>query len=158
MDSTVLEQAMHQAEKYFKTAEDQDQIQVSMDSWKRIEALNPDALAYRLAHNGTLQGWALTIPTTRELMERFLAKQMSEKELLLQTKPQDSYDALYLAAAFVLPECRRQGMALELLKESIEKAPTLPGAKLFAWGYSEEGKALAKKLGREIGQEILLRE
>lgn len=63
--------------------------------------------------------WILVIPTTFELVNQFLEKQISEKELFDLTPLNTNYEALYLSSALVLEEYRRKGIAKRLMMDAI---------------------------------------
>lgn len=158
VDKKLLAKMMAVADELFGTQSDPDQIPVTMDSWNRISRISKDFLSCRLTDDGELKGWAVVIPTTRQVMGDFLTGRISEKELMHRTPLQKEYDALYLCSVIVLPEYRRQGIAAGLLKELIDKAPIKKGAALFAWPFSAEGKMLVRKLALEYNLKIQLRE
>lgn len=158
MDKKMMLRIRRLAEEFFQTADDPEQMPVSEESWKKIQKISRKCFTYAQTRKKELQGFALVIPTQKELMDMFLKKKISEKDLLNMTKPAKEYDALYLCTVFVLPEHRRKGMATKLLKKLIGSAPIRKGAALFAWPYSKEGKLLASKLSKEYGRPIRLRE
>ena len=73
------------------------------------------------------------------------------------TKPQDSYEALYLCAAITIPEHRKKGYASSLMIEVINSIPHNKGVKLFAWPYSKDGEEVIKKLSNLLKVDILIK-
>jgi GNAT superfamily N-acetyltransferase len=65
--------------------------------------------------------WVLVIPTSYEIMNRFLSHEITEKQLLDETESGSLIDVVYLCSALVLDEYRRQGIAKQLCIEAIEK-------------------------------------
>jgi GNAT superfamily N-acetyltransferase len=91
----------------------------------------------------------LSIPTTKDLMKRFIGKEISERELLDRTSPGAQYEAIYLCSALVLPKHRRRGLARSMLSRAIEEIrKDHPVEFLFCWPFSSEGKALAETVAR----------
>ena len=103
-------------------------------------------------------GWILLIPTTTELMNRFLQKEISEKELYKLTPLNATYEALYLCSALVLEEYRRQGIAKQLALNAIEKIRNdHPLKSLFVWAFTEEGDQAADALARLVSLPLFKR-
>jgi hypothetical protein len=144
-------------EEFFGTADHPEQIPVTDEAWKKVEALSPDSSAYVLDEKGEPISWILIIPTTKEIAQKFLAKEISERELLDSTKPASTYDALYLCSAFTVSGHRREGLAAKLIKETLGKMPHAENAVLFAWPVTNEGEELLRKLSADLRTEILKR-
>jgi len=111
---------------------------------------------YRL-ENGEPISWVVVLPTQAELMEKFLKGEINESELLDLTKSQDRYEALYICAAFTVPEHRRKGFVLQMFKEALDAIPHTDDAKLFAWPFSNEGRKIIEKLNQVLGVKILIK-
>jgi len=95
--------------------------------------------------------WILLIPTTEAIMKRFLAKEISETQLLNETPIGGKYDAIYLCSASVLEEYRRKGLAKKIGYEAIQSIMKDHKVKaLFYWSFSPEGQALAEKAAKEL--------
>ena len=79
--------------------------------WRRagLDRLTPDWLVYEADDRGNPITWVIVMPTQRELAERFLRKEVNERELLDLTKPEAKYGALYLCSAITVPEHRGEG-------------------------------------------------
>ena len=97
------------------------------------------------------------MPTTKELAEKFLDKEITERELLDLTKWQEKYSVIYLCAAITILEYRRKGLALKLFKQAIAKIPKIEDYMLFAWPIGEGVEGLNKKLENDLGKKILVR-
>ena len=98
-----LERMIRLAEEFFATKNDPAQISVNDEVMARVREIHPASLAEHDDGNGPV-AWVLLIPTTSELMNRFIAKEITEKELLAKTPVRGTYDAIYLCSALVLPE------------------------------------------------------
>lgn len=157
LPSEIENQVVAAYEATFGTKTDPDQMQVTQESREKITKLMPNWLVYRVGQVGELMAFANVVPTTREVAERFLSGEITEREILELTKSQERYTALYLCSAVTLPEYRRQGLALELSKELIANALLTDDALLFAWIFSNEGDRLVRKLESELGREIKTR-
>ncbi len=155
MDEKVLDKMLNIAERFFGTASDPNQMPITRESFYKLQQLHPKTVVYRL-DNGEPISWVVVLPTQTELMEKFLKREINERELLDLTKSQDEYEALYLCAAFTIPEYRRKGYAVEMFKEAIKDIPHTKDVKLFAWPFSQEGKALAEKLSARLDNKILI--
>lgn len=158
IDLLVGIQMMTLAEDTFGTRDDPDQMPVTQESAEKLNLLTPDWLAYKVDPTGKLKAFAVVTPTTREIAERFLAGEITEREILELTTPQERYSALYLCSAITVPEYQRQGLATDLFKELIAGISLTDDALLFAWTFNEGGTALAKRLESDLGKEIKIRE
>jgi ribosomal protein S18 acetylase RimI-like enzyme len=113
-----LERMIRLAEEFFETKNDPAQISVSSESMGKLRRLHPATLTEQTDADGPI-AWVLVIPTTMDVMQRFVAKEINERELLDSTIPGASYDALYLCSALVLPEHRGKGIAKRLLVKAV---------------------------------------
>lgn len=145
-----LKRMLELAEEFFGAENDPDQIfheEKDMDALMRIHSSSVTEIANE---DGPI-AWLVILPTTNELMEKFLKKEISERELLLKTNPGDAYQALYLCAALVLPEFRRQGIIFNAAKNTIttiEKEYSIHA--LFTWAWSPEGRENARKIAEAL--------
>ncbi len=134
------------AEQYFQTTEDEGQIPITSASYEKLLTLGYQTLFFKDIDQKPI-GWVLVIPTTLELKDMFLQNKISEKDLLFKTPIQKLPEAVYLCAAFVLPEHRTKGIALALSEKAINYYRELnPTIALFAWIYSPEGERLIQTL------------
>ena len=131
------------ADEVFNAQNDPQQLDVNEDVMERLEQLHPATLSEHVEGDGPVV-WILLIPTTKELMLRFIHEEISEKELLQLTPLNASYDALYLCSALVLPEWRKKGLAtLTGLNAIRDIRKDHPIQYLFTWNFSAEGANLA---------------
>ncbi|GEM_PF-4894150 len=93
------------AEEFFETRHDPSQISVDEKVQKTLLRIHPATMGERRTKNGPI-AWAIVIPTTNDIMHKFLADEINEQQLLDQTPIGVSYDAIYLCSALVLPEFR----------------------------------------------------
>lgn len=157
MDERILKKMLVLAEAFFGTAQDSSQIPITRLSFEKLQALHSKTVVYRLIGSEPVS-WVVVLPTSRELASKFLAGQISERDLLEMTVPVSTYEALYLCAAFTVPEYRRKGYAVRLFREALDSIPQVSNALLFAWPYSEEGRLLIGELEVILGRAILRRE
>jgi hypothetical protein len=137
------------AEETFSARTDPKQLDVNEEVINKLHELHPATLSEHTDGDGPVV-WILVIPTTQELMNRFLKKEIGESELLELTKPGTSFDAIYLCSALVLPEFRKKGIAYQLTLDAIRAIrKDHPLKSLFVWPFSEEGKQLARKIAKE---------
>lgn len=143
------------AETVFDVRNDPDQLDVDQNVLEKLEAIHPASVSEENYGDGPV-AWVLLIPTSYELMQRFLSGDLTEKQLFEQTCPGDNYDALYLCSAMVLDEYRRKGIAERLAVEAIKAIrQNHPIKTLFVWPFTAEGQKLAVKLSVETGLTLL---
>lgn len=134
------------AETVFAAKEDPNQLDVDEDVITRFQKLHPDTVSEFVDGDGPV-AWVLLIPTTSELMQRFITEQISETELLELTPMDASYETIYLCSALVLEEYRRKGIVKQLTLAAISAINKQHAIKsLFVWPFSPEGKESAQKI------------
>lgn len=127
------------AEEVFATKDDPGQLDVNQEVLERLQRIHPSTVSEYDDGNGPV-AWVLLIPTTLDLMNRFLENKISEKELFNLTPLDTKYEALYLCSAMVLEEYRRKGIAKRLALNAIENIrKEHPLKALFVWAFSKEG-------------------
>ena len=139
----------------FDTRHDPGQISVSEEERELLEKIHPDTLSELANENGPIV-WLLLVPTTAATMQQFLARAITEKQLLFQTVPGAAYDAIYLCSASVLPEFRKQGLAKKVAMNAINnirKAHNI--ATLYYWPFTTEGRELAVSIARDADLVLL---
>lgn len=142
------------AEEVFDTRNDPDQLNVSEHTMEQLQAIHPATLSEYDEGNGPVV-WVLVIPTTEEVMNKFLRNEINEQGVLDLTKPDIEYDSIYLCSALVLPEYRRKGIAEKLCIQAIENIRINKTIKsLFVWSFSREGESLAEKIAKKSGLEL----
>jgi ribosomal protein S18 acetylase RimI-like enzyme len=139
MAPTNFERMIRLADEVFAVKNDPSQLDVNESVLERLTKLHPATVSEQSDDNGPV-AWVLLIPTTLELMNRFLENEISEKELFNLTQPGTKYESLYLCSAMVLEEYRRQGIAKQLILKAIEAIrKDHPIKALFAWPFTREG-------------------
>ena len=145
------------ANEFFDMKNDPDQISVDEEVMQLLRKLHPATLNEKADSNGPI-AWILVIPTTHELMEKFVNGSINERELLASTPLGKRYDTVYLCSALVLPEFRGSGLARSLTTEAVKSIQRdHPIKHLFYWAFSTEGEKLASSVARELGLPLLLR-
>jgi ribosomal protein S18 acetylase RimI-like enzyme len=148
MESDNFERMLALAEEAFDVRHDPEQLDVDETVIERLKAIHPNAVSEYADEKGPAV-WILLIPTTQELMEAFLAKKISEKELFESTSPGEAYKALYLCSAMVLEEYRHKGLAKQMTLKAIAAIRhTHKIDTLFVWAFSEAGKGLAQSIAK----------
>ena len=141
----------------FSAHNDPDQLDVDEKIMEQLHRLHPATLSDYDEGDGPIV-WILLIPTTIELMYRFVNAEISETELLNQTPMNKKYEALYLCSALVLPEFRHKGLATKVGLDAIHQIrANHPIKYLFTWSFSPEGAALAQKAAETEGLKLLER-
>lgn len=156
MDEKILDKMLNIAEQFFGTQSDPNQMPITKESFYKLQRLHPKTVVYRLKNEEPIS-WIVVVPTQIDLMNKFLQGEINERALLDLTKPQVEYEALYLCAAFTIPEHRRNGYVVEMFKEVIADIPHKQEVKLFAWPFSEEGRKLIEKLNTNLDNKILIK-
>jgi hypothetical protein len=153
MDEKSFNKVLEISEQFYGTANDPEQIPINQESRDKLQKLHSKALIFTI-ENSEPVSWTVIVPTSNKLAEKFLKGEISERDLLDMTEPAKQYEALYLCSAFTVPEYRKKGYAIKLLKEQINSIPHTANPLLFAWIYSQEGERLVDKLEQELGVKI----
>lgn len=145
-----FERMIQMAEEVFAVKSDPDQLDVNEEIIARIRALHPATVTEYNDSKGPVV-WILILPTTLNLMNKFIDKNINEKQLLDLKPVNIKYEALYLCSAMTLPEYRKKGLTKRLTIEAIEKIrETHPIQKLFVWPFTKEGDALANAIAHSV--------
>jgi hypothetical protein len=146
---TNLERMIALADEFFDVKNDPEQIAVDERVREQLLAIHPATLGEVSDGNGPI-AWMLVIPTTHQIMQRFLSKEIGERKLLDETPVPSRYDAVYLCSALVLPEHRGKGIAKSLAVRAVRAIMNdHPVGELFYWAFSNEGKRLAESIARQ---------
>ncbi len=136
------------AEEVFATKNDPNQLDVDQQVIEHLQQIHPATVSEYDDGNGPV-AWILLIPTTLDLMSRFLENKILEKELYELTPLNISYEALYLCSAMVLKEYRRKGIAKKLTMKAIKSIRKVhPLKALFVWSFSKEGDMGSEEASR----------
>jgi ribosomal protein S18 acetylase RimI-like enzyme len=146
---------IHLAEEFFDVKNNPEQIAVDEQVMGKLQALDPSSLAQEANEDGPI-AWVLVIPTTEKVMREFLEGKISERKLLEETTPGQTFDAVYLCSALVLPEFRKKGVAKSLTLQSIREIRTRhPIRWLYLWPFSKEGARVAEEVAAEAKLPLL---
>jgi GNAT superfamily N-acetyltransferase len=158
MAASNYERMIQLADEVFEVRSDPDQLDVNEDVLERLRRIHTATVSEYNEGNGPI-AWLLLIPTTSELMHRFLDKQISEKQLFELTPPDTSYEALYLCSAMVLEEYRRHGIIRQLALKAIDEIrKDHPLKTLFVWSFTKEGDIAAEALSKAVTLPLLKRD
>lgn len=145
-----FERMIQLAEDVFATRSDPDQIDVDQQVILRLQRIHPATVSEYNDGKGPVV-WVLIIPTTTEIMNQFLQHKITERELLVLTPADITYESLYLCSALVLEEYRHQGIAKRLAVEAIVQiCKDHPLKSLFVWPFTKQGDALAENIARNV--------
>lgn len=126
---------------------DPRQIPPEPEFVKKALLLNRHCVQYADFANGKPIGSAFAFPTTKELMEQFNKKEITERELFERTPVQSKYEVIYACSVMVIKSMQRKGIGKMLMTKVLKRLlKEYPGAEIFYWATSKEGEALAKKL------------
>lgn len=152
-----FERLVQLADEVFAVKSDPSQLDVNAEVLERLYKLHPATVSAFDDGNGPV-AWVLLIPTTLDLMNRFLEKQISEKELFDLTPLDAQYDAIYLCSALVLEEFRRKGITKQLALDAIKKIEQKhPLKAACVWAFSPEGDRAAEVIAEKAGLPLFKR-
>jgi|CXWK01.1.fsa_nt_gi predicted GNAT family acetyltransferase len=157
MKKETFDKFLKISEDFFGSQTDPSQIPINEDSRNKLRLIHPDTLIYKVDENENPIGWTVTIPTSIEVMRKFVNNEITEKELLDIAVAEKKFDALYLCATFVLPEFRGKGHAKEMRLRAIHTLSQGRDIPLYCWIYSDEGKKLVESVSKTFGKHILNR-
>ncbi|MEP6796233.1 MAG: hypothetical protein ABJB16_18035 [Saprospiraceae bacterium] len=153
-----FERMIQLAEDVFASKNDPDQLGVNPDILERLSHIHPSTISEFDDGLGPVV-WVLVIPTTQDIMNRFLDHSINENELFELTSPGISYEAIYLCSALVLEEYRRNGITLKLALKAIENIrKDHPIRSLFVWTFTTEGDLTADTIAWKASLPLYKRE
>jgi hypothetical protein len=139
------------SDEVFSSRTDPDQLNVNENVMEHLQRIHPDTISEYDNGNGPVC-WILCIPTTLDLMNQFIHKKISERELYDLTPLNTKYEAIYLCSALLLEEFRGKGIAQKLGIKAIENIKIdHPIKALFTWSFSIEGEKLSEKVSGLVG-------
>jgi hypothetical protein len=145
------ERIIQLADEVFSSRTDPDQLNVDENVMAHLQLIHPDTMSEYDDGNGPVC-WILCIPTTLDLMTKFINQEISERELYELTPLNTKYESIYLCSALLLEEFRGKGIAQGLSVKAIESIKLDHSIKaLFFWAFSKEGEKLAEKLSGLMG-------
>jgi hypothetical protein len=145
------ERMIQMADEVFSSRTDPDQLNVNENVMEHLHLIHPDTISEYDDGNGPVC-WILCIPTTLDLMNKFINKEISERELYELTPLNTKYEVIYLCSALLLEEFRGKGIAQRLGVSAIENIKIdHPIKALFFWSFSKEGEKLAEKVSSLSG-------
>ncbi|MEK0423561.1 MAG: hypothetical protein RLZ95_1471 [Bacteroidota bacterium] len=148
MSKSNFERMIELSDEVFSSRTDPDQLNVNEKVMEHLQLIHPDTISEYDDGNGPVC-WILCIPTTLQLMNQFVNKEISERELYELTPLNSKYEAIYMCSALLLEEFRGKGIAQNLAIKAIESIQKDHSIKsLFFWAFSKEGEKLAEKLSR----------
>lgn len=158
MSSTNLQRLIRLAEETFAVKDDPDQLNVDERVMKRLKKIHPSTINEHVEGDGPV-AWVLVIPTTTDIMNRFLEKKITEKELFELTPTGVNYEALYMCSALVLEEYRQKGIARDLAIQAINQIrKTHPLKALFVWPFSREGDLASERVAQLVSLPLYKRD
>jgi len=146
MSKTNFERLIELSDEVFSSRTDPDQLNVNENVMEHLQLIHPDTISEYDEGNGPVC-WVLCIPTTLDLMNQFINKEISERELYELTPLKAKYEAIYMCSALLLEEFRGKGIAQRIGMKAIENIMVDHSIKaLFFWSFSKEGEKLAQKV------------
>ena len=145
MSKTNFERLIELSDEVFSSRTDPDQLNINENVMEHLQLIHPDTISEYDDGNGPVC-WILCIPTTLDLMNQFINKEISERELYELTPLNAKYEAIYMCSALLLEEFRGKGIAQKVGMKAIENIMLDHSIKaLFFWSFSKEGEKLADK-------------
>ncbi len=150
MSLSNFERMIQLADEVFASRQDINQLDINEEVLEHLRSIHPDTVSEFDDGNGPV-AWLLLIPTTTELMQQFLERKISERQLYELTPLDTTYETLYLCSAMVLEEYRRKGIMKQLALDAIQRiCQDHPIQALFVWTFSEEGLLSAQALSHAV--------
>ena len=153
----ILIQIAKQSEEPFSVVADELQMPATPEAFQKLLSLDSNSVIWKLNESGEVVSWIAVVPTSQNLAEKFLNGNITERQLFCMTEYTETYEALYLCAAYTHPEHRRFGYVSEMFKESLSKIRSVIDAQLFAWPITSDGEYLTQNFSRMIQKEIHMR-
>ena len=151
MSKSNFERLIELSDEVFSSRTDPDQLNVNEKVMEHLQLIHPDTISEYDDGNGPVC-WILCIPTTLDLMNQFIHKEISERELYELTPLNIKYEAIYMCSALLLEEFRGKGIAQRVGMKAIENIMVDHSIKaLFFWSFSKEGEKLADKASDLLG-------
>ena len=151
MGKSNFELMLELAEEVFASKNDPNQLDVNEEVMEQLQRIHPESISEFDNGHGPIC-WIIQIPTTRQLMEQFLANEISEKQLFELTPLNVPYQAVYLCSGMVLEEFRRKGIAKKLAFDALSKIrESHPIESLFVWAFTQDGDITAGSLAKLSG-------
>jgi len=151
MSKSNFERMIELSDEVFSSRTDPDQLNINENVMEHLQLIHPDTISEYDDGNGPIC-WILCIPTTLDLMNQFINKEISERELYEQTPLNAKYEAIYMCSALLLEEFRGKGIAQRVGLKAIENIMVDHSIKaLFFWSFSKEGEKLADKASALMG-------
>lgn len=148
MTPSNLERLIRLADEVFAARNDPDQLNVNATIIRRLQRMHPFTVQEFSNDQGPV-AWVLVIPTTLELMHKFIRAEISEKNLFDLTPEGVAYEALYLCSALVLEEYRRKGIVKQLVMNAISAiGKDHPLQAIFVWPFTREGEIAAEAIAK----------
>lgn len=158
MEKTNFERMLDLAEEVFASKNDPNQLDVNEEVMEQLQRIHPESIAEFDNGHGPIC-WIIQIPTTRLLMEQFLANEISEKQLFELTPLNVPYQAVYLCSGMVLHEFRRKGIAKKLAFDALSKIrESHPIESLFIWAFTQDGDIVSESLAKLSGLPLFKKE
>lgn len=158
MSSLNYERMIMLADEVFASKKDRNQLDVNEDVLEHLRMIHPATVSEYDDGKGPV-AWLLLIPTTQDLMNRFLELKISERELYELTPLHATYEALYLCSAMVLEEYRRKGITRQLALSAVAAIrKDHPIQSLFVWTFSREGLLGSQALSQHVALPLYQRD
>ncbi len=153
-----LNETSKMAEEYFEMEQNSDQIPATDENRDWIFDNIPEYLNI-IRNEGKIIGYVFLLPCSKDLMEKFLRKKITEARLFEEIKKNEfsnNPEAIYLCASVLRKEFRGLGLATRAFLKSIRKITKNGKNKpiLFCWIYSSEGEKLVKRIANSTGIEL----
>jgi hypothetical protein len=149
MNEKQIGKILNEIEKFFEMGIDEKQAPATIENFRKIEKLHPSAIKYFM-DGEDIVSIALTVPTSKDLAEKFLSDKITEREFFALSRPMEQYGAIYFHIAFTLRPYRGRGLTAKMFEESVREIPHTEDAIFLSWPSTDAGNKVLDKVASEL--------
>lgn len=157
-----VDESSEMAEEFFKMESKPDGMPASEENKNFFLRSFPECDDVIRA-DGKIIGFTFIVPCNKDIMDRFLAGKITEKELGEEIKSKidyENFETVYLCSSFIKEEYRGRGLAVQGRVKSISKIIGNRKIKpiLFSWAQTKEGERSVRKTAEVLGLKLKLKQ
>lgn len=149
MNEKQIGKILNEIEKFFQMGIDEKQAPSTLELFRKIEKQHSSAIKCFFDGNNIVS-IALSLPTSKDLAEKFLSDKITERELFALSEPMEQYGAIYFHIAFTLRPYRGRGLTAKMFEESVREIPHSEDAIFLSWPSTDAGKKVLDKVENEL--------
>ena len=134
MGKSNFERMLQLADEVFATKNDPNQLDVNEEVMEHLQRIHPESIAEYDDGQGPVC-WIIQIPTTRALMEQFLADEISEKQLFELTPLDVPYQAVICVRAWSSKNTEEKALLKNWPSTHFQKSANHIPSKHFLFGH-----------------------